>query len=422
MIEKIKIEDYKSIKDVEIALGRINVFVGENGAGKSNVLEAIALAGAASAEKLDNEFLASRGIRLTEPQFMRPMFKGSDKNAPITVTVSLLNEEPISYILENDNSPYSHWTVMLHLNGPNHKIAFTRFSEIVQNVAPLVKGDENFAVAMKDIAEKMQHVIAHIEAMSKNSKGKIPDFKLELNTQNIVSQYIAKSSSAFVNQREWLSNFVIFSPENSALREFEREGQIEPLGINGEGLFKLLAIMAKDDSEAFLRIKNSLAMIGWFADLEITESRIGLQRRISVKDQYIGKRKIHFDQRSTNEGFMFLIFYFTLLTSKLTPTFFAIDNIDASLNPKLCTQLMQELVKLAAESGKQVLLTTHNPAVLDGLNLDDDDQRLFIISRARDGQTEVRRFLKPPTPEGMPPVKLSEAFLRGAIGGLPKNF
>lgn len=41
-----------------------------------------------------------------------------------------------------------------------------------------------------------------------------------------------------------IEDFIIYAPENSALRSFEREGQIQPLGINGEGLLKLLRVMS----------------------------------------------------------------------------------------------------------------------------------------------------------------------------------
>ena len=72
-----------------------------------------------------------------------------------------------------------------------------------------------------------------------------------------------------------------------------------------------------------------------------------------------------------------MLFYFGLFISEDTPPFFAIDNIDASLNPKLCRRLIKELVNLANKYDKPVIFTTHNPAILDGLNLNDDEQRLF---------------------------------------------
>ena len=111
-----------------------------------------------------------------------------------------------------------------------------------------------------------------------------------------------------------------------------------------------------------------------------------------------------------------MLFYFSLFISNDTPKFFAIDNIDASLNPKLCRRLIKELAIFAKKYDKQVLFTTHNPAILDGLNLDDDEQRLLIVSRNRAGYTRVKRFLKPETPAGEKLVKMSEAFLRGYLG------
>lgn len=63
MIREVTIHNFKSIPDLEMSLGRVNVLIGANGAGKSNILEALALASAAADDKLDSEFLASRGVR-----------------------------------------------------------------------------------------------------------------------------------------------------------------------------------------------------------------------------------------------------------------------------------------------------------------------------------------------------------------------
>ena len=89
MLETIRIENYKSIEKLIVPLGRINVFIGENGAGKTNILEAIALAGAAQARKLDNEFLASRGIRVSGPELMRSAFEKGKASEPVKVSAKL---------------------------------------------------------------------------------------------------------------------------------------------------------------------------------------------------------------------------------------------------------------------------------------------------------------------------------------------
>jgi AAA15 family ATPase/GTPase len=78
-VKRIHIKNFKSVVDLSLDLASINVFIGENGSGKSNILEALAFAAAAAADKVDNEFLVSRGIRVAEPRFMRPAFTGSEE-------------------------------------------------------------------------------------------------------------------------------------------------------------------------------------------------------------------------------------------------------------------------------------------------------------------------------------------------------
>ncbi len=357
MIQTIRIENYKSVQKLEINPGRITVLIGENGSGKSNILEAIALGSAAAVDKLDNEFLSSRGIRVAEPQFMRAAF--DKKNSSKEIKISFKgNNSFIEFELQNDNKPYSEW---INLS----------YRDILKN-ALLSK--------LQKLTESEKEILRHIK------------------------------------------KFLIYSPESLSLNTFEREGQIQPVGIRGEGLFKLLKVLSSESKEKINEIKKRLQLIDWFQDFEIPQNLFQGERYIRIKDRYMDESLAYFDQKSSNEGFLFLLFYFSLFISDLTPGFFAVDNIDASLNPKLCSRLIKELADLSEKYDKQAIFTTHNPAVLDGLNLDDEEQRLFVVFRNQSGYTKARRILKPKTPEGQEPVRLSEAFLRGYIGGLPKGF
>ncbi len=82
-----------------------------------------------------------------------------------------------------------------------------------------------------------------------------------------------------------------------------------------------------------------MKLIDWFEDFKIPENLSPGERTIRIQDRYLSEGAL-FDQRSANEGFLFLLFYITLLVSPETPSFFAIDNIDSSSNPKLCIALM----------------------------------------------------------------------------------
>ena len=111
MIRKLHINNYKSLHDLTLEVGRFNVFIGENGCGKSNLLEAIALAAAAAADKLDNEFLRSRGIRATKPQLMRSAFNNESLQEPVKIGVGFDGlEQLIHFKLNNDNQAYGKWT------------------------------------------------------------------------------------------------------------------------------------------------------------------------------------------------------------------------------------------------------------------------------------------------------------------------
>jgi predicted ATPase len=63
MVTKISIESFKSFEKVEVELGLVNVFVGANGSGKSNLLEAVGVLSAAANGRVDDEALMRRGVR-----------------------------------------------------------------------------------------------------------------------------------------------------------------------------------------------------------------------------------------------------------------------------------------------------------------------------------------------------------------------
>ena len=438
VLKSIKIKNYKSIVDMDLPLGRFNVFIGENGAGKSNILEAIALAGAASARKLDNEFLTARGIRVTLPQLMHPAFEGCSDVGPINIEISEHNQPPVNFEIKIDNAPYSKWRAMIssQLETDIEKLHEDIIGPAIEHLVKYRKTEKVVKdKIMHDVTEFFDNAIFKDNNVTLTNQRKTNKTKAEkkrapkpkrdgddVDDNNFIFDFMQNKFFIESNIVNVTRNFIIYSPEHSALRIFEREGQIEPLGINGEGLLKLLSVIADTEKETFDDIKECMKGLGWFEDFEIIHELGGAPDRMEIQDIYLKKGVRYNDQKSANEGFLFLAFYFALFSSKLTPNFFAVDNIDASLNPKLCEHLTRKLARLATVHGKQALLTTHNPAVLDGLNLDDEDQRLFIVSRNMDGHTQVRRFKKPTNIGNDAKLRLSESFLRGDFGGLPKGF
>ncbi len=379
-IRSFHVENFKSLASLDLELGRVNVLIGENGCGKSNILEAIAFTSAGLNKKLDHEYLASRGIRATDAQFMFSAFERSQPSGiKASVGVTSGNVERF-FLSTSPDQTDSRWVSLQE---------------------PTEEKDARFAQLVRE------------------TKTTRPD-QLE---RSEFEAFLERVAALRLEGLDSLADFLIYSPENSALRTFQAEGQILPLGIRGEGLFALLKTLNKSDEgrTALARIATELELLDWFRAIDLSGDLAPGERTLRIGDRYLAE-KLLFDQRSANEGFLFLLFYFALCISPGTPRFFAIDNVDASLNPKLCEELTRRLVRLAKEHDKQIILTTHNPAVLDGLDLGDDEQRLLVVHRNRKGHTKVRRIEKPTVAEGATPVRLSEAFLRGYLGGLPKNF
>lgn len=157
-------------------------------------------------------------------------------------------------------------------------------------------------------------------------------------------------------------------------------------------------------------------LVDWFEDFNIPDQSFAGEKILNLKDKFIDEQ-LFIQQHNANEGFLFLLFYLSLFISKDTPSFFAIDNIEASFNPRLCTEITKITSELSVKKGKQVILTTHNPYVLDGLDLVDENIRLFVVRRNAEGKTIMKRILPNKSKK-----KLSEAWMLGYLGGLPSNF
>ncbi|RAI97443.1 putative ATPase [Chitinophaga skermanii] len=388
MLEKITIKNFKSIDELTIELGRFNVLIGENGCGKSNILEGIGFAAAAIDNKLEDDQLALRGIRTSSAESVRSGFEKQSLTENIFFKLEA-NSEVREITLINSNTPYSSWREDPYSR--RQKYGFKDFDSIIKQLTDVIKGSANGDVDSEDL--------------------------------NGLIKIIEEESTARMAIFGPIAQFLIYSPENYFLRNLNIDTTyIQPLGHRGEGLLKLIKIIKQTNPSQFDTIIQHLCLIDWLQEVEVKDDPTGLEDEIILKDKYLEEGLLTIDLKNVNEGFYYLLFYFTLFISDYSPKLFAIDNIDTALNPKLCSEVISVLVKLAREYNKQVIVTTHNPAVLDGLNLNNEDERLFTVARNINGKTRINRVLKGTPLEGEESLRLSEKFLRGYIGGLPKNF
>ena len=74
MLENLTVRTFKSLEDVTVDLGMVNVFIGANGSGKSNLLEALGVLSAAADGKVDDMVLLARGVRPGLPALYKTAF------------------------------------------------------------------------------------------------------------------------------------------------------------------------------------------------------------------------------------------------------------------------------------------------------------------------------------------------------------
>lgn len=391
MINNVSIKNYKSVVDVSLPLGRFNLLIGANGCGKSNILEGIAMGAASSSDKLDYEYFANRGMRVVEPRFMLPAFEGIGVD---NIRIKAIDEE-------GSVSEFN-----LHYNKESKPAKwvddYMSFYKLVSFLKEKTKGDEGAHLSdLKEVLEQMT-----------GEKGK--DFVL--NVKFSPNEKGFSLSTAIPS----LEQFIIYSLEESKLRGADNSNRTYPLGRHGDGLFAYLKELAQkpEGIEIINEIKENLKVLDWFDDMEVPSGQLSMEFNLKLKDSYLADTISAFDQRSTNEGFLYLLFYLTLVISDETPRFFAIENIDTAFNPKLCREVTRRLIELARKHNKQIIATTHNAAVLDGMNLFEDDVRLHVVRRNIDGYTKTNRV----TLKDDMTMPLSEAWVKGFIGGLPDNF
>lgn len=363
MIKSVTIHNFKSITNLTLPLTRVNVLIGANGSGKSNILEALAMVpdteGSATLSGL-----RLRGMRLARPDLMVSSFYGMTSKEEIR----------FDYVLDN-----------------NHHVLLT--------------------------------------AKPENEKDIYTPWKFSSAVSGNVSRNFDQED--FLGLLKYINKYTIYSPNVDALRGLTMDSNVYPIGLHGEGLDVFLSQLEKTEIIDVIHCINKY--IDWVGDVIVEKSGESLKMEgyklgrsksnLYFTDKFMQKKNMILSAENANEGALVLLFQLALLASKRTPNFFAIDNIDTALNPRLCRELIKEVTNFALKNNKQVVVTTQNPAVLDGMDLNSENQSLNVVSRNDEGRTVIKQIrTKRNSLDSTSTMKLSEMWTNGLLGGLPENF
>ena len=390
-IKEISFGNFKSLYNTSFEPGKVNVFVGANGSGKSTILEAIGLLSAAMTDRVDASNLQRKGVRLSTPSLYKSRFKSIGRTK-LTVALSLeWEEEEKGDIFKYD----------VHLTTPTDTDYWKYHSESFSQNGEKKWGRSN--------------------ASQNQGNNYIGFFLIDENPELVKGRDIAK----------YFSNYGIYQPNTLALRgTIPDPNQTVPVGLNGGRLAEALQdIMKEQDGDirfGSLYMDDVLEMIDWASDITIDipkktsiNSNIPTTRQvIEFTDRFMNKTA-KFTGYDASEGALYVLFMLCLAMHPKAPSIFAIDSFDHALNPRLAKKITQVFCEEAIKNKKHVFLTTHNPLVLDGLDLKNDEIRLFAVDRDKNGYAQIKRIQvsEELIKAGQP---LSRLWINGRLGGVPE--
>lgn len=398
MIENFKVRAFKSLEDIDIDLGRVNVFIGANGSGKSNLLEALGILSAAVSGRVDDPAFLRRGVRPGLPQLYKSSFKGVRQ--PSEIRFEATTDLGASYAVSLFN-PLSH---------PEPAWRYKA---------------ERLMVGGEKLVGRGPNQRIRLDPTSGLTALKAVEFE-EGNAANVLL--------------DTLRDFAIFSPDTPTLRGLETDTQSRvPVGLSGGGLAEAVRDIFSNPSkyklprEKFVEVyEDVIDLIGWVKGLGASSPElIPISRNIPqpktvlrFTDRFMAEGRNRLSAYDASEGALYVLFMTVLSHHPLAPSLLAVDNFDHALNPRLAKALTKKVCEWSLKSkSRQMLLTSHNPLVLDGLPLRNNEVRLFTVERSARGKTVVKRVevSKSLLDQAESGVPLSQQWVMGTFGGVPGN-
>lgn len=129
-IQNLKIQNFKSIKEMDLDCGRVNLFVGKPNVGKSNILEAMSLLGgfySTNKQKFLSEFIRYETLKNLFNDYGQPIqIKSENVGVELGFLDSELDSEKLSQIVSEESNNYFKATkvssISTSLNGEGKRI------------------------------------------------------------------------------------------------------------------------------------------------------------------------------------------------------------------------------------------------------------------------------------------------------------
>lgn len=315
MVTGLSLKNFKCFQNLEgISFGKINLFTGSNGRGKSTFLQSLLLL----AQSMDNEKrlnhidLNGRFIELGTFDDVRCQYPGSE-NPTIIFTTDDKEENNLTITLAQYKGK-QRWAKLVRLNSSG--------KELVEETGPATGGDSNKDTRVLGATSTISGLtqLHNVYFISADRKGPI--------------DYIKKNDN----------------------------GDDRQIGIHGEYLINSLA----RKGEKFTQLVASEA------------SKVLSEATVLVRDTATDYLQFYLDSEDNSKGFRpsNVGFGYSYVLPIITVMLFAekgakvfIENPEAHLHPGAQSRLIDFLVKYAKKNDIQLFIETHSDHIINGLRI-----------------------------------------------------
>lgn len=351
MIERVYVDNFKSLVDFELKLAHFTCLIGLNGAGKSTVLQALDFASAI----MLGEVKKWLDIRKWEPR---------DLNSRL---VKRSNIE-----LEID----------LQVGGKAYRWqgTFNR-TKLCCTAEKIIRlGDEQPLFSLKDGRYQFN-----------NDKPESIPFEYHGSLLSQLKPELLNEELRAVRARICaLRSLDLLSPQS--LREKVRKTERADIGMGGEQLSAFVHQLTEQQKQQLLaQLQQYYPQITGIHTKALRSGWIQLE----IHERYAGggsaPMELETEARHINDGLLRLLAILAQQFSSLETLLF--DEIENGINPEITEQIVDALVA----SPKQIIVTTHSPMVLNYLEDEVAKKAVVLLYKRADGQTRSARFFELPS-------------------------
>ena len=428
MIRRVKVQGYKSLADVEVELQPLTVFIGPNAAGKSNFFDVLGLLSRmVTSPTLAEAFKEHRGSPLEAFYYGDRGLEGLLQKPTVRFTVEVdveLSEDVIQTVEHRIREMREGLAEEKSTMDPRRRrvterlLRYTLTVEMVVASGHLRVHEEQLVALTRDGNVKYSRK-AFIEPVGKRLRlrleGQARPTEHEVGLDHtLVSKSLYPPHYPHITAfREELSRwrFYYFDPET--MREETPLKEATTLGIFGSDLAAFYNTLKTQNPQQFDALNRSLHLL--LPDIQ----RLDVER---TPDGYlrllIFEEGVPFSARVISEGTL-RILGLLAITNPLAPTtVIGYEEPENGVHPRRL-QLIAELLKNAADAGKQVLINTHSPKLPEYF-----EPNSLIVCRKKERKTTFvplanwgPLFLPEQVQKALEETPLMERVLRGDFDG-----